>query len=219
MTGTDTEVGKTWVSQGLMALLAQSGERVLGMKPVASGCVMTGQGLRSDDALMLQRQATESVAYEWVNPYAFAPPIAPKAAAAQALVQISPQRIMACFNKLSATADWLVVEGVGGWRVPLNGDYDVAAMARQFNLPVVLVVAIRLGCINHARLTAESIVASGCKLGGWVGNCIQDEQIEQDVVDELISQLQFPCLGIIPRTDNPQKVASYLRKELLIAAI
>lgn len=210
MTGTDTGVGKTWVSQGLMALLAQSGERVLGMKPVASGCVMTGQGLRSDDALMLQRQATETVDYGTVNPYAFEPAIAPQEAAFRAGVKIDPKRIMECFCELTAATDWLVVEGVGGWRVPLNNDYDVAAMAKQTGLPVLLVIGIRLGCINHALLTAESIQRAGLPLCGWVANCTRSADMNSASLSVLDQMLPAPCLGVVPPLASAELVAGYL---------
>ena len=211
VTGTDTEVGKSWISHGLIGLLARSGKQVVGMKPVASGCRPTREGLRSDDALLLQQAATCSVGYELVNPYAFEPPVAPEYAAAQAGVTIDPAKILRCYQLLDSMADAVIVEGVGGWRVPLAGSYDVAAMAAQLALPVLLVVNVRLGCINHARLSAESIQASGLELSGWVANSPGAVEIDRATVIALEKALPAPCIGVVPRLDNPRQVVDYLR--------
>jgi len=210
VTGTDTGVGKTWIAYGLIRALALAGDRVVGMKPVASGCRQTDLGLRSDDALLLQRGSTESVEYGLVNPYPFAPAIAPEAAADLAGVTIDPKHILNCYEALGSTADSVVVEGVGGWRVPLNGDYDVAMMARQLGLPVVLVVNIRLGCINHARLTAESILTSGLVFRGWVANCVESTDIDDHAVNVLNRSLPAPCIGAIPRLRSYEQITDHL---------
>lgn len=210
VTGTDTDVGKTWVSQGLMHCLARAGKRVVGMKPVASGCQLTDQGLRSDDALMLQQAATETVEYGLVNPYPFEPAIAPETAADLAGVSIDPVHILDCFGALTATADAVVVEGVGGWRVPLNGSYDVAMMARQLGLPVIMVVNIRLGCVNHSRLTAESIRSVGLPLLGWVANNKNSVSIDQHTVDVIDQALAAPCIGVVPQLLSSDQVSDFL---------
>lgn len=210
VTGTDTEVGKSWISHGLIRLLARSGKQVVGMKPVASGCRLTRDGLRSDDALLLQQAATRTPDYELVNPYAFEPPVAPEYAATQAGVTIDPAHILRCYRALDSVADAVVVEGVGGWRVPLAGGYDVAAMAAQLALPVLLVVNVRLGCLNHARLSAESIQASGLELIGWVANSPDAVEVERATVSALERALPAPCLGVVPRLDNASQVSDYL---------
>ena len=210
VTGTDTGVGKTWISQGLIRCLARSGARVVGMKPVASGCRRTDAGLRSDDAVLLQQAATETVEYELVNPYAFEPAIAPEAAADLAGITIDPEHILNCFEALGLTADSVVVEGVGGWREPLAGSYDVAKMAVQLALPVVLVVNIRLGCINHAMLTAESIRGCGLPLLGWVANQINSVEAESYTVRVINQLLAVPCLGAVPQLPSSDLVSEYL---------
>jgi len=199
VTGTDTNVGKTWVSVALMRALREQGHRVLAMKPVASGCRATPDGLRSDDALLLQEAASERLPYERVNPYAFEPPIAPHVAARQASITIELARIGAEAHALGAECDFLIVEGVGGWRVPLNRTQGVSDMAARLRLPVILVVGMRLGCINHALLTAESIQHSGLPLAGWVANMVEPEmEAVAEVVRELTLLLPAPFLGLMP---------------------
>ena len=199
ITGTDTGVGKTWVSCGLITALQRRNQRVIGMKPIASGCQRTPAGLRNDDALRLQAVSTVEVPYDSLNPYAFEPPIAPHLAAQEAGVEIAFTRIRALAEALALHADYLIIEGVGGWRVPLGRDGDVAALARALNLPVVLVVGIRLGCLNHAFLSAEAILASGLPLAGWIGNLIDPhtERVTENL-ETLKQGIPAPCLGITP---------------------
>ncbi|MCW8828653.1 MAG: dethiobiotin synthase, partial [Gammaproteobacteria bacterium] len=180
ITGTDTEVGKTWCSLGLIARLRQQGHTVVAMKPVASGCAPTAAGLRNDDALKLQAQASVALAYETINPYAFEPAIAPHIAAELAGQRIELSTIVTSYRRLAAEAEISVVEGVGGWRVPLNDAQTVADLAGAIGLPVILVVGLRLGCINHALLTAESIRASGCTLAGWIANSVEPRMAQQE---------------------------------------
>ena len=161
VTGTDTGVGKTLVASGLLHGLTRRGLRTAGMKPVATGCVRTAEGLRNDDALCLARNASTTADYAEINPYAFEPAIAPHLAATAAGVRMDLDRIAHAFNGLARRADRIVVEGVGGWRVPINDRDDVADLAVRLGLPVVLVVGVRLGCLNHARLTAAAIAQSG----------------------------------------------------------
>ena len=170
ITGTDTGVGKTAVTLGLMQALQARGHTVAAMKPVASGCVSMPAGLRNDDALRLQQQASVELEYALINPYCFAPPIAPHIAAEQAGVRMDINEIYNKYNKIREISDCVLVEGAGGWQVPLNADENLADLAVALDLEVILVVAIRLGCLNHALLTAESITNSGCELAGWVAN-------------------------------------------------
>jgi dethiobiotin synthetase len=215
VTGTDTECGKTEITLGLMQCLQTLGHSVVGMKPVASGAEQTAEGLRNQDALRLQQQSSIDVDYELVNPYAFAPPIAPHLAAVQAGVEIDPSRIHACFRDLSRRADYVLVEGVGGWRVPLSRRLAVSDLAVTMGLPVILVVGLRLGCINHGLLSVESIEMAGVELAGWVANLMDAEM--QEVQANLISLQQrigAPLLGFIPHLDSPSSesiVAAGLR--------
>ena len=172
VTGTDTGVGKTLVARAMLRALARAGLKTVGMKPVASGSVTTSEGLRNDDALQLQAAANRARPYALVNPYAFTPPIAPHLAAAEAGVVISLPKILESFRQLCAGADAVVVEGVGGWQVPLADGLGVPELARALGLPVILVVGLRLGCLNHALLSARAIRADGLRLAGWVANSI-----------------------------------------------
>jgi dethiobiotin synthetase len=170
VTGTDTGVGKTRVAVALIHGLVGRGLRVAGMKPIASGCRLSEGRLVNDDALALRAAANTAVAYSDVNPYAFEPAIAPHVAARQAGVTIERSRILQSYRTLSLTADAVVVEGAGGWLVPIGSAATMADVARDLCLPVVLVVAMRLGCINHALLTAGAISTSGLLLAGWIAN-------------------------------------------------
>jgi dethiobiotin synthetase len=218
LTGTDTGIGKTWVGCGLITALRQRGQQVIGMKPIASGCRRTPQGLRNDDALRLQTASTVAVPYDSINPYAFEPPIAPHIAAREAGITIAFARILALAEALARHADYLIVEGVGGWRVPLGQDGDVAALAAVLNLPVVLVVGIRLGCLNHALLSAEAITASGLSLAGWVANLIDlhTERVTENLAT-LKQGITAPCLGVTPFLPAfaPEHLAACLHLELL----
>lgn len=197
VTGTDTEIGKTHVACGLLRAARAHGLRVAALKPVASGCELTPQGLRNDDALALQDAAASTVKYSVLNPYAFAPPIAPHMAAAEVGVQINLEHIADCHAQLAANADLVVVEGAGGWTVPLGVDTSFAGLVQSMRWPVLLVVGMRLGCLNHAQLSVESIVRRARCLG-WVANCLPPEQ---DRLAENIAWLRqclpAPWLGTI----------------------
>ncbi|MBU0501531.1 MAG: dethiobiotin synthase [Gammaproteobacteria bacterium] len=196
VTGTDTGIGKTVVSLALMGVLQRQGYRVLGMKPVASGSEPTWQGLRNQDAERLRSKGGVDVPYDWVNPYAFEPAIAPHLAAAQAGIPIEFGRILHAYQSLANQADWVVVEGVGGWRVPLGKDGGVKELAAALDLPVILVVGMRLGCINHALLTADSIMTYGCTLLGWIANAIDPAmaRLEENIAT-LAQEMPMPLLG------------------------
>lgn len=199
VTGTDTGVGKTVITLGLMQYLQDQGFTVAGMKPVASGCERTAAGLRNDDALQLQRQASMALDYSLVNPVALEPAIAPHIAAARSGTRIDLTRIRHAFDDLAARADRVVVEGVGGWRVPLNDRDTVADLALALGLDVILVVGMRLGCLNHALLSAEAIAADGLRLAGWVANVLQPApEALDDNVTALKTRLSAPLLGVVP---------------------
>jgi dethiobiotin synthetase len=204
VTGTDTGVGKTRVAAALIAALCTRGERVAPMKPVASGCVPTKAGLRSEDALdLLAACARYDYDYTNVNPYAFAPPVAPHLAALQARVDIRLDEILQRYARLRELASCVVVEGVGGWCVPLSATSTTVDLARALALPVILVVGVRLGCINHALLTQESIRHAGLPLAGWVANRI-DADIERfdDLIDALRQRISAPLIGVMPHGDK-----------------
>ena len=199
VTGTDTEVGKTWVSVGLITLLKQQGLRVAGMKPVSAGCSVTAEGLRNDDALWLQRHANVDLAYDEVNPYALLPPIAPHIAAAEIGMCIDIQQLQDVFDTMAGRADQVIVEGAGGWRVPLNERQTMADLAQALGLPVILVVGIRLGCINHALLSADAIALSGLPLAGWVANRVdRDCRAADENIEAIAQRVGAPLLGAIP---------------------
>ncbi|QIK37648.1 dethiobiotin synthase [Caldichromatium japonicum] len=218
ITGTDTGCGKTEVTLGLMAALQARGYQVLGMKPVASGCEPTAEGLRNEDALRIQAQGSLPVPYDQVNPYALAPPIAPYIAAAQAGIEIRSRRIKDAYTELQAQADLVLVEGVGGWRVPLGAELFLSDLPRLLELPVILVVGIRLGCLNHALLTAESIIGQGNRLAAWVANWIDPQMLAlRENLDVLSSLIPAPCLGMVPWLAGPgaQAVSVHLDLEPL----
>ena len=198
VTGTDTDIGKTRYSLALLRELQQGGRTVAAMKPVASGCVTTPLGLRNADAVQLRRQAGLAVPYAWVNPYAFAPPIAPHLAAAQLGQQIVLTVLIDAYRQLSQQASQVVIEGVGGWRVPFNQREGQPELVRAVGAEVILVVGLKLGCINHALLTAEAISRDGCRLRGWVANRCEPGFASGGVIDTLRQHLAAPLLGIMP---------------------
>ena len=203
ITGTDTGIGKTTASAALLAALNDGGVRAVGMKPVASGCERTSNGLRNEDTLALLAQSCGAPNYGLVNPFALREPIAPHIAAREEGMEITLEPINAAFAALSTSADCVVVEGVGGWSVPLSESLMQNDVVRALNLPVILVVGIRLGCINHALLSARAITADGCELIGWIGNRIDPHMLRVDEnIATLRERLPAPCLGILPFEAN-----------------
>lgn len=193
VTGTDTGVGKTRVAVALIHALRAQGLRVAAMKPVSAG---NAPGELNGDVVALLNAANIAADLRDVNPYAFAEPIAPHIAAQQAGVCIELDFIAAAYARLAAAADVVVVEGAGGWRVPLNESEDMADLAQRLGLPVVLVVGLRLGCLNHALLTAESIAHRQLPWAGWVGNHVDAEMARQaENIAALHARLPAPCLG------------------------
>ena len=198
VTGTDTGVGKTLVSTALMRALKSRGMKVAGMKPVASGSEPTPEGLRNEDALALMREQSVPFPYELVNPFAFAPAIAPHIAAAHAGVTIDLQRIVAAFEVLQARSDKVIVEGAGGWHAPISDTALMQDLALALNIPVLLVVGLRLGCLNHALLSARAIESSGLPMCGWVANRIDSAfPYWEENVESLKRRLPAPLLGIV----------------------
>ncbi|MBI2992926.1 MAG: dethiobiotin synthase [Gammaproteobacteria bacterium] len=217
VTGTDTGVGKTWISVGLLHALSVRGRRVAGMKPVASGAEAHAEGLRNADALLLQSHCTSAIDYDDVNPYLFTPPIAPHIAAARAGTRVRMDRIRAAYARLCAQSEAVVVEGIGGWRVPLGPRLQTADLVRALDLPVVMVVGLKLGCINHALLTAEAIATDGVCLAGWVANAIDaDYEPAHETVDYLQVNISAPLLGTVAHLPQfePQRIAAALDLKL-----
>lgn len=206
--GTDTGVGKTRVSAALLTALARRGRRVVGMKPVASGCMQTPQGLVSEDAQILRAAGNVAMDEIALNPYAFAAGTAPHLAAETARVQIDIGVIEAHYRRLAGLAEHVVVEGVGGWLVPINARETMADVVRALDLPVILVVDPRLGSFNHALLSIQAIAASGCRLVAWVANNVQDAA-PQGYLAGLKARLPVPVLAEFPYSkDNDASAAS-----------
>ena len=197
ITGTDTEIGKTFVACALMRHLATEGYRVAGMKPVASGCDHTADGLRNDDALKLAAAANVEIPYSLVNPYAFEPAIAPHLAAEQAGIDIDVDAIAQIARGIES--DFLIMEGAGGWCVPLTAGRTLADLVRPVTDEVVLVVGLKLGCINHALLTAQQLRRDGMKLLGWVANTLDpDMPVLEENLQTLRNLMPAPLLCVMP---------------------
>lgn len=208
VTGTDTGVGKSLAAAALLAAFNARGVRAVGMKPVASGCERTPAGLHNADAELLIAHSAGAPAYADVNPYAFADPIAPHLAAADTGIEIDLARIEAAFAALSTNAQFLVVEGVGGWMAPLGPRLMQADLVRALRLPVILVVGLRLGCLNHALLSARAIRADGAELIGWVGSSVDAQMARrEDNLATLRERLSVPCLGVLAHSAAPDPTA------------
>lgn len=204
ITGTDTEIGKTLVSSTLLFALAKQGVRAAGMKPVAAGAQLVDGVWHNEDVDQLADAANVRLPVELTTPYLLRDAAAPHIAAALENVQIDLAHIRACYDRVAAAADAVVVEGVGGFRVPLSDKQDTADLAQLLGLPVILVVGVRLGCLNHALLTADAIAARGLTLAGWVANVV-DIGMRHGVenVEALTARLPAPMLGTIPRLTSP----------------
>lgn len=219
VTGTDTEIGKTTVAVGLLHAARKAGLSTAAAKPVASGCVRTADGLRNDDALALLGECTLALRYEEVNPQAFEPAIAPHLAACEAGILLDVASLQGPVQAiLDKQADFTLVEGAGGWRVPLSGRESLSDLAIALQLPVILVVGVRLGCINQALLSAEAILRDGLPLAGWVANLVDPQTSRlEDNLATLAERLPAPCLGYLPRLADacPAAVSSYLNLDIL----
>jgi dethiobiotin synthetase len=215
VTGTDTGAGKTLVSAALVHALRQQGVEAVGMKPVASGCSPTGQGWRNEDALALQAAGIAGVAYEDINPYAFPEPLAPELASRAAGVDLRLDPILEAWQRLRRRAGFVVVEGVGGWAAPLSSELDQADLVRALDLPVVLVVGMRLGCLNHARLSAAAVTAAGCRLVGWIASEVDPQMAcRQENLALLDARMPVPRWGHLPYTQSPCAQALAQRLQL-----
>ncbi|RYE90948.1 MAG: dethiobiotin synthase [Oxalobacteraceae bacterium] len=204
VTGTDTEIGKTLISSAILHKLVQTGVRACGMKPVAAGAEERDGALHNEDAAMLRAAGNVNLPQRITTPFMLREPCAPHIAAALEGVTIEPVTILTAYAEILGASDATVVEGVGGFCVPFSDDFDSAGMAVQMNLPVIMVVGMRLGCISHALLTAEAIIARGLVLAGWVANLVDPEmRFIDDNISALEQRLPAPLLGRVPRLDNP----------------
>jgi len=212
--GTDTEIGKTFVTCTLLHAARNRGLTAIGMKPIAAGAETVNGEFINEDAARLRAAGSFDPGLALLNPYCLTSPIAPHIAAAEEGVRIDAGRIHDAFAALTTQADVVFVEGVGGFRVPLDDDYDTADLARDMGLPVILVVGMKLGCINHALLTAEAIAARGLNLAGWVANRIDPAMLRfEQNLDALSQRLSAPLLGVVPfqADGNPAAAAGALK--------
>lgn len=215
ITGTDTSVGKTLISCALLYGFAARGKRVAGFKPVAAGC---DEDEHNDDAKMLRAASTMQLTYGQVNPYCFRHAIAPHLAARHSGVRIELKRILTSYRELAGQADEVIAEGAGGFLVPLNDKQTGADLARELGLPVVLVVGMRLGCLNHALLTLRAIADYQLECAGWVANVLDAGMFPlQENIDALRERIAAPLLGIVPQMVVPDAkvAASHLDLSLL----
>ena len=215
VTGTDTGVGKTLVSCALLHAFAAQGKRVAGFKPVAAGC---DDDDHNEDAKLLRAASTVQATYGQINPYCFHRPIAPHLAARHAGVNIEFSRIMASYRELAGQADEVIVEGAGGFSVPLNDRQTSADLAKQLELPVILVVGMRLGCLNHALLTMHAIAHYQLECAGWVAN-VPDAGMPalQENIQALREHIAAPLLGVVPCQPQPdaRAAAAHLNLDML----
>lgn len=197
VTGTDTGVGKTWATVALMRYFKKQGKTVVGMKPVAAGCEWIDGQLKNSDALLLQQNSSVLLEYKEINPYAFEEPVSPHLAAMDHSVKLDT--IVQGFEYLARQSDVVIVEGAGGWLAPLNKREDIADLVKVLNIPVIMVVAIRLGCINHARLTFQSIQAENVECAGWVAICLDPlMEKKKENIATIENKISVPLLGVFP---------------------
>ncbi|MFA6052135.1 MAG: dethiobiotin synthase [Methylobacter sp.] len=197
ITGTDTNVGKTWATIALMRHFKAQGKAVVGMKPVAAGCFMRDGQLKNEDALLIQENASVELRYDLINPYAYELPVSPHLAGVKNPVILD--EVVSGFGGLKELADIVLVEGAGGWCTPLNEREDISDLAKALALPVIMVVAIRLGCINHAKLTYQAIERSGVNCAGWIAMCTDPDILSRDAnIQTIKTVLDAPLLGVLP---------------------
>lgn len=221
ITGTDTSIGKTTAACALLQAANQQGLTTLGIKPIASGCEQTPDGLRNSDALLLQQYSSLKLPYQEVNPITLLEPLSPHLAAKKAGRRVTMNQLVGYTRAtLTHRPQFCVVEGAGGWRVPINDREMLSALPKELNLPVILVVGMRLGCLNHALLSAEAIIKDGLRLAGWVANSIDPQMLAfEDNVATLSHILRAPCLGVLPyqTITNIEQLANCLNLEMLLA--
>ena len=226
VTGTDTDSGKTFVSSAILAAVAEhfstkeQSKTVVGFKPIASGCEKTDQGLRNSDALSLMAYSTKKLPYEVVNPIRFEPAIAPHIAAKQVDFELSSEVVKQHINReMLKHADFSLVEGAGGWRLPLNHGDFLSDVIAEHKWPVILVVGMKLGCLNHAMLTQEAIINDGLKIAGWVANGVDENMdVQGENLNSLKTIMKSPFLGFVPHLKNSvaKEATKYLDVSILL---
>lgn len=218
VTGTDTGIGKTLASCALLHALRGHGLRAAGMKPVASGCERVDGEWKNADALALQAASAPGIGYADINPFALEQPLAPELAARDAGMEVLLPPILDAHARLAALADAVVVEGVGGWAAPLSATLMQADLVRVLRLPVVLVVGLRLGCLNHALLSVRAMAQDGVHLAGWIASHVDPDMARvEDNIAMLRERMPAPCWGVLPHAESPdpEKFASRLRIPVL----
>ncbi|WP_026016700.1 dethiobiotin synthase [Catenovulum agarivorans] len=217
VTATDTECGKTFFSSALIGYLAKQG-KAAGFKPIAAGCELIDGQLKNEDALALQQTSNVELVYSQINPIALEPAIAPHIAAAEAGIEITNNELTQAYQKFAQdNLDYLVVEGAGGWKLPLGNNNYLSDWVATQQLPVILVVGLKLGCLNHALLTQESIKASGCNIVGWVANALHgDMPYMQQNIQTLQQAIDAPLLGVLPKLKNPTESLNFLNLSQLL---
>ncbi len=218
VTATDTDAGKTLVSRAILELAKDHGLSTLGYKPVSAGCELTPEGLRNEDALFLQQASTIDCPYEKVNPIAYADPVAPHLAAARVNQVITVEQLSSgMFDLQQYRPDLLLVEGAGGWRLPLGKGSFLSDFVIQHKMPVIFVIGLKLGCLNHALLTYEALKSDGINVVGWVANLVDPEMryLEQNITS-LKDMIDAPCIGVIPFLDNTEDAKQFLHIDLLL---
>ncbi|MCF6322988.1 MAG: dethiobiotin synthase [Gammaproteobacteria bacterium] len=205
ITGTDTDIGKTFAACALLQAFADKGVSVGAMKPIAAGCEYTASGWQNDDALRLMQYTNIELSYQQVNPVALSSPIAPHLALQETDESVTIAQLANSFDTIKKSADYFIVEGAGGWQVPLNENESMADIPKALGLDIILVVGMRLGCLNHALLTAAAIEQSGNYLVGWIANIINPDMlmIEKNILT-LRNNIKAPLLGTLPHMDTKE---------------
>ncbi len=222
ITGTDTGVGKTLATAAMLHAMAAIDLNVVGMKPIAAGAESSDGEWINEDVNQLEQASNVRVPRALINPYLFREPLAPHIAAERKGVRIEIPRIVEAYEQLAAMADWVLVEGVGGFRVPLDGRHDTADLALALGLPMIMVVGMRLGCLNHALLTAEAIERRGLSLVGWIANRIDPAMAAYDEnLASLTARLAPPLLTEWPAMDDPDpaRAARYIPPQKLVETL
>jgi len=218
ITGTDTEIGKTRFTVSLMTMLKKSGFSVMGMKPFATGATMTKEGLINEDARLIMQSCSKQVSYDLINPFVCEQPAAPTIAAKVENVSIDLDQIIKNYNTLKSMADVVVVEGIGGWRVPITDKYYLSEFVKRTDLSVILVVGIRLGCMNHTILTSEAVRADGHNLCGWASNRLDRVySYGEETVKALKKRLNCPHIADFTFCSDfePEKLAKQINPAFL----
>lgn len=219
ITGTDTDIGKTLIAATLLHQLTRQGLKAIGMKPIAAGATLIDKQWHNEDVAQLRAVSNIDLPQKLTTPYLMQTPVAPHIAAELENIVLDPAQLHQSYRHVTNATDWIIVEGIGGFCVPLNTQYDTADFAQQLNLPIIMVVGLRLGCLNHALLTAQAIQSRGLLLAGWVANLIDPcMPYIQSNIHALQDRLAAPLLGYVPRLKpaTPANALQHLDFNLLV---